>query len=98
MRKVWLVRLAVAFALYFALQGGEFSTIDLFRQRQRLQQLSQMADSLRRDVGSLRALRRAIETDPAVQERIAREDFGMVREGELLFRFLDPDSLGRRRR
>ncbi|NUQ12786.1 MAG: septum formation initiator family protein [Gemmatimonadaceae bacterium] len=98
MKRVWLVRLAAVLALYFALQGGEFSTIDLFRQRQRLQQLSQVADSLRRDVDSLRALRRAIEIDPAVQERIAREDFGMVREGELLFRFLDPDSLGRRRR
>ena len=96
--KALLLRIAVVFAVYFAVQGGEFSTVDLFRQRQREHQLLQAVDSLRRDVDSLRALRRAIEADPAVQERIAREDFGMVRENELLFRFLDPDSLKGRRR
>ena len=95
--KVLLVRLAIVFALYFAVQGGEYSTVSLFRQRQRERALAQMVDSLRRDVDSLKLLKRRIETDPATQERIAREDFGMVREKELLFRFLDPDSIRNRR-
>jgi hypothetical protein len=30
--------------------------------------------------------------DPRVQERIAREKFGMVRGRELLYRFAEPDS------
>ena len=95
--KVLLLRLAIVFAIYFAVQGGEYSTVSLFKQRQRERTLAGMIDSLRRDVDSLRLLKRRIETDPATQERIAREDFGMVREKEVLFRFLDPDSVKVRR-
>jgi cell division protein FtsB len=94
--KVWLLRFAIVFAVYFALQGGEYSTSALFRQRNREQTLTRMIDSLQRDIDSLRTLKRLIETDPATQERIAREDFGMIRDKELLFRFLDPDSLKRK--
>ena len=96
--KVWLLRFAIVFAVYFALQGGEYSTIDLFRQRQRERMLTAMIDTLKHDVDSLKALKRLVESDPATQERIARENFGMVRDNELLFRFLDPDSLRTRRK
>lgn len=94
--KVFLLRLAIVAAVYYAVQGGEFSTVDLFRQRRREEDLSRLVDSLKRDVDSLRVLKRALETDAATQERIAREEFGMVRDRELLFRFMDPDSLKRR--
>jgi cell division protein FtsB len=93
--KHWLIRLAIVFAAYFAVMGGEYSTVSLFRQKSREQALTRMADSLQREIDSLRTLKRQIETDPATQERIAREAFGMVRDRELLFRFLDPDSLKR---
>ena len=95
--KQWLMRLAIVFAIYFAFQGGEYTTWDLYRQKKREEMLSQAIDSLQRDVDSLKALKRSIESDPATQERIAREAFGMVRDKELLFRFLDPDSLKSRR-
>ena len=95
--KVLLIRLAIVFAVYFALQGGEYSTWDLFRQRHREQILTQAIDSLQRDVDSLITLKRLIETDPATQERIAREEYGMIRDKEMLFRFLDPDSVKVRR-
>ena len=95
--KLLLFRLAIVFAVYFALQGGEYSTYDLFRQRQRERMLLQMVDSLERDVDSLTSLKRLLDSDPATQERIAREDFGMIRDKELLFRFLDPDSVKVRR-
>ena len=96
--KVWLLRFAIVFAVYFALQGGEYSTYDLFRQRNREQTLTRVIDSLQRDVDSLRTLKRLIETDAATQERIAREQFGMIRDNELLFRFIDPDSVKSRKR
>jgi cell division protein FtsB len=96
--KIWLLRFAIVFAVYFALQGGEYSTYDLFRQRNREQALTQMIDSLQREVDSLRAFRKMLETDPATQERIAREDFGMIRDKELLFRFIDPDSVKPKKR
>ena len=37
---------------------------------------------------SLQRLARALETDPAAQERAAREQFGMIRRGELLYRLV----------
>ena len=72
----------------FAVQGGEYSTLDLVRQRAQRAALVAEIDSLQHQVDSLSHLVHAIETDPAVQERIAREEFGMVRGNkELLYRF-----------
>ena len=93
----WLV---VASAVFFALQGGEWSTTDLRRQRIRKQELIVRTDSLSRMVDSLRKLVQAIQTDRATQERIARERFGMVRgDKEILYRFGElkqiPESLAR---
>jgi len=97
--QVWLVRLLLAFAAWFAVQGGEYSTTALFAQRAREATLTAAVDSLKQDIDSLRTLKRLLETDPVTQERVAREDFGMVRgDKELLFRFIDRDSTRSRRR
>ena len=75
----------------FAVQGGEWGTTDLVRQRARLARVNHEVDSLKHEVDSLRTYRAALETDPALQERIAREEFGMVRGNkELLYRFTEP--------
>jgi cell division protein FtsB len=95
-----LLALGVLAALAFAVQGGEYGTTDLARQRARKHRLQASIDSLRRQVDSLDRWKRALGSDPAVQERIAREEFGMVRgDKELLYRFSDapPDSATRGR-
>ncbi|MDF1504853.1 septum formation initiator family protein [Roseisolibacter sp. H3M3-2] len=75
----------------FAVEGGEYGTSDLLAQRARRRALQAEVDSLQTDVDSLRALERRLATDPALQERVAREEFGMVRgEKELLYRFAEP--------
>ena len=74
-------------ALVFAVQGGEYDTYDLFQQRARRERLVAEVDSLQRIVDSLERYRQAILEDPVTQERIAREEFGMIRPGELLYRF-----------
>ena len=80
----------VLFALWFAIAGGEFGTMDLVRQHRHEAQISRAIDSLQRVVDSLRRYENAVEHDPATQERIAREVFGMVRgDRELLYRFAD---------
>ena len=88
--------LFLAAALYFAVQGGEYSTADIARQVVAKRKMRAEVDSLQRLVDSLAKALEAIETDPAVQERIAREEFGMVRgDKELLYRFAEPDTLRR---
>ena len=82
---------AVLAALVFAVQGGEYGTRDLLRQRARKAALLATNDSLQHIVDSLKAYKRRLDTDPALQERIAREEFGMVRGNkELLYRFAEP--------
>ncbi len=87
-RVVWVVVAVLAVA--WALEGGEYGTTDLFRQRARRAALRAEVDSLERHVDSLRGYKRALQTDAALQERIAREEFGMVKgPHELLYRFAD---------
>jgi len=82
---------AVIGVVVFAVQGGEYGTWDLVRQQTRRERLQARIDSLTRIVDSLERRRRAIRTDPAAQERIAREEFGMVKgDKELLYRFAEP--------
>ncbi|HEY2026920.1 MAG TPA: septum formation initiator family protein [Gemmatimonadaceae bacterium] len=88
-----LVALGVVAALYFAVQGGEYRSTDLLRQKQRRAALMATNRSLQRVVDSLQRYKRQLQTDPALQERIAREEFGMVRGNkELLYRFAEPAS------
>ena len=88
-----LVALAV---LAFAVQGGEYGTTDLLKQRARKKALVAQIDTLERQVDSLRTWKRALTSDPAVQERIAREEFGMVRgTKEILYRIAEDSGKGR---
>ena len=92
MRRIVTVLAALA-VLYFAVEGGEFGTSDLVRQRGRRAELEGRVSALRAEVRELRKQKRAIQTDPEVQERVAREEFGLVRgERELLYRFTPADS------
>lgn len=79
-------------AVWFAVQGGEYSTLDLVRQQRLGTRLARETDSLTRVVDSLKRLKQRVLTDPATQERIAREQFGMVRGNELLYRIVEPSS------
>lgn len=77
--------------VWFAVQGGEYGTTDLWRQHRQRQALEARLAALQREVDSLDAAKKAILTDPVTQERIAREEFGMVRGNkELLYRFTPP--------
>ena len=78
---------------YFAIEGGEYGTSDLIRQRIRRARLQSEIDSLQRQIDSLDRYRKQVLTDPVLQERIAREQFGMVRgDKELVYRFTDPTT------
>ncbi len=94
MKRLLLALVLLGTAL-FALEGGEYGTTDLVRQRSRRRQLEAEIAALRRDVDSLSRVKRSLAADPALQERIAREEFGMVRGGkEVLYRFAGPADSG----
>jgi len=72
--------------LAFAAWGGEYGTADWITIRRQLADERTRVAGLRVDLDSLGKLAADLETNPAVQERVAREQFGMIRDGEVLYR------------
>jgi cell division protein FtsB len=90
-----LIRRLVFFAVvlvvvYFAVQGGQWGTYDLWTQRREKLALERANDSLTRKVDSLRRYRIQLDTDRALQEKLARENLGMVRGDKELLYWLGP--------
>jgi cell division protein FtsB len=84
----WAVIAGLAFALYFAFQGGEYGTLDLLQLRREEAEERAKVERLKQVVDSLGRVATAIESDPRMQERVARERFGMIRKGEFLYRLV----------
>ncbi|HEY0930041.1 MAG TPA: septum formation initiator family protein [Gemmatimonas sp.] len=89
---VWVRRLVwgagILAVLAFAVEGGEYGSSDLFTQRDKRSDLENDLQDLRDSVAVLRAELKAVATDPARLERLAREEYGMVRgDKEILYRF-----------
>ena len=79
-------------ALLFALQGGEYSTWDWITLRREERDETSRISELRREVDSLEKEAIAVETDPATQERLARELYGMLRKGEYVYNIIWQDN------
>jgi cell division protein FtsB len=71
-----------------AFQAGEYSTLDWLKLRRQAALERAAVRTLELELDSLQRLARGLETDPAAQERAAREQFGMIRRGELLYRLV----------
>ncbi|HJP55711.1 MAG TPA: septum formation initiator family protein [Gemmatimonadales bacterium] len=85
-RARWLgIGLVLAGAL-FAWEGGEYSTGDYFELRRAVRDEADSVKAIGRAVDSLRVEAKAIEHDPKVQERVARERLGMIGKGEFVYR------------
>jgi cell division protein FtsB len=93
-------------AVYYAVFSGEYSWFALRDVRIELEKVEDELVRKRQQIDSLLALADSVESDPSMLERIARERFGMIRDGETLYRFAEPpnsvrpfvDSAGTERR
>jgi cell division protein FtsB len=72
--------------LALATWGGEYSTADWLTMRRQLADERDKVAALKIEVDSLATAAKDLEMNPAVQERVAREEFGMIRDGEVLYR------------
>ena len=72
--------------LALAVWGGEYSTGDWLTMRRQVADEREKVAALQVEVDSLAKAAQDLETNPAVQERVAREEFGMIRDGEILYR------------
>ena len=82
----------VGMALYYALFGGEYSFFELRSTRAAAEREALELAERRRQIDSLQAWADSLQVDSATLERLARERFGMIREGEILYRFAEPSD------
>jgi cell division protein FtsB len=87
----WLALAVLVAAAVFAMNGGVHSQRDYLALKRQETEIHHQLDSLRSVVDSLELFHDSLATSPVVQERLARERYGMIRPGEILI-LLVPDS------
>lgn len=92
MKLRWLAVPLIAGAAYYALFGGEYSLLEMRRlEREKLLEVERLQRT-RAEANQLRLRADSLDRDSAALERIARERYGMIKEGERLYRFVDSAS------
>ena len=86
------VGVVVLAAALFAFEGGEYGTRDLMALRRQVKGEQGRIAALRHEVDSLNHMARLLRTDARTQERVAREAYGMIRPGEVLYQVVRRDS------
>ncbi|NIT66916.1 MAG: hypothetical protein GWN32_19670 [Gemmatimonadetes bacterium] len=74
-------------AAYFAVFGGEYSIFQISRLEDTEAAITAELARIEAEMDSLEALKQRLESDPVAIERVARERYGMIRDGEVLYRF-----------
>lgn len=87
-RARWIAVTALIVAVAFAVFGGSYNVKNYLALRREARDSARLELSLQHQVDSLRAYRDSLANDPAVQVRIAREQWGMVWPGEIAFRLV----------
>jgi len=77
---------------FYAVEGGEYGTTDLLALKGQVRRAREDIVRLRDDVDSLRRIERALQTDAVLQEKVARELYGMIRPGEILYQVVPRDT------
>ena len=86
--------LLVAAAWGYLFFGEEGGWIELQDHGARLAELEAEAARLEAQNDSMRQILHRLQNDPAYLEKFAREELGMARPGERLYRILRPDAPG----
>jgi cell division protein FtsB len=79
-------------AAYYAVFGGEYTMGDVNRTRALAAGAQAELVALQAETARLERRVEALEHDPRALEALARERFGLIREGEILYRFADGGS------
>ena len=72
---------------YWAVFGGEYTVLDVYRARAARVEEEREVARIEGEIDSLAARADSLENDPQTLERLARERYGLIREGEVLYRF-----------
>lgn len=76
---------ALGGGLLFGAFGGEYGTFDWFSLRRQIGEQERAIEQLRVEIDSLAEYAAKLQRDPFTQEKVARERFGMIRPGEIIY-------------
>jgi len=79
---VWVL---LAFSIYIAVFGGEYSVLEVRRVRQEQSRLVQQLNDLKQENDSLIIYAEELEFDSARIEEVARTRYGIIRPGETVY-------------
>jgi len=68
---------------------GPYGYLSMRRSQHEIEQLREEIERLDRENAQLSGEIRALQTDPAAIEKVAREDMGLARPGEMIYRLPD---------
>lgn len=99
-RRGLLLVAAVALALYFlySLVLGEMGLVKYYRMKSQYNALVQEIAHLKEDNARLMMEVRCLRNDPACIERLARDELGLARKGEIVYYYEDESDLVSRSR
>ena len=98
-RSVWTVRkkriliaASVLLAIYLLTSSimGEMGLVKYYRMKAQYNTLTEEISTLKQDNARLVRDVRALRTDPACIERIARDKLGLARQGEIVYYYGEP--------
>ena len=96
---VGLVLLAgVVLVLVYVFLFGDYGVYRIWKQRQEIAQLERRIEELRLQKEELDRQIHFLKSDPQYIEKIAREEYGLVKEGEILYKMVpspDKDERGK---
>lgn len=88
----WIAVVVLILAAVFAWTGGTFSESNYLALRREEAEANRRLTQLQHEVDSLQAFRDSLENNPVVQERVARDQLGMLRPGEIAFTIVRDSS------
>ena len=80
--------LGVLCAVVYIFVFGNYGLYRVWKQRQEIEQLEQTLEALRFRQEQLRRKALLLESDPDYIEKMAREEYGMVRKGDIIYKIV----------
>jgi cell division protein FtsB len=95
-RKKLLIAALIPVGVYFLITFifGEMGLVKYYRMKSQYQALTQQVAELKQDNSRLMREVRALKTDPAYIEKLARDKLGLARNGEVVYYYDDYDEKG----
>ena len=87
-----LTVLFLALAAYYFIAGGEYGAFAHRELRVERQRTERRIESLHAELDSIRIWSDSLANSPIATERVARERYGFIRDGERMYRFVAPEA------